>query len=87
VFKLAVVEPRAPSGPKEAEAEIRRLTAEIAAVMEQWVREEPRQWRWIHWRWRSRPDGFEETYRRADVAACFRDGAPARLRAEFDAGD
>jgi len=85
-FKLALVEPRAQAGPGAADREIRRLTAEVASILEEWVREAPTQWRWIHWRWRSRPGGSEETYRPADVAACFGGGAPAGWKAKVDAG-
>jgi KDO2-lipid IV(A) lauroyltransferase len=83
-FKLAVVEPRI-AGPGAADAEIRRLTAEVASILEEWVREAPTQWRWIHWRWRSRPDGSEESYGDSDVAACFGDDAPAPWKTELDA--
>jgi len=85
LYRLAVVEPRAAALP-DADAEIRRLTAEVAAVVERWVRDSPTQWRWIHWRWRSRPGGIEETYRRGDLAACFREDAPSGWKAELDAG-
>jgi len=86
LYRLAVVEPRAAAQPADADREIRRLTAEVAAIVERWVRDSPTQWRWIHWRWRSRPDGSEETYRCGDLAACFREDAPAGWKAELDAG-
>jgi KDO2-lipid IV(A) lauroyltransferase len=68
-FELAVVEPR-PDAPDPA-AEIARLSAEIAAILERWIREHPRQWRWIHWRWRDRPGGEQERYSAGDVDAAF----------------
>jgi len=77
VFKLAMIEPRPPSGPHDAGAEIRRLTCETAAVLEAWIRQDPWQWRWVHWRWRHRPDGGEEAYARSDVTACFEETPPA----------
>jgi KDO2-lipid IV(A) lauroyltransferase len=83
-FKLAVVEP-AIAGSGAADGEVRRLTAEVASILEEWVREAPTQWRWIHWRWRSRPDGSEESYRGSDVAACFGDDSPAPWKAKLDA--
>jgi KDO2-lipid IV(A) lauroyltransferase len=46
-------------------------TARINAVLESWIRETPMQWRWIHWRWRTRPDGTEERYGRRELRACF----------------
>jgi KDO2-lipid IV(A) lauroyltransferase len=52
-------------------AAIARMTADIAASYEQWVRDDPWQWRWVHWRWKHRPDGSEERYRRRDLASCF----------------
>jgi KDO2-lipid IV(A) lauroyltransferase len=65
--RLAVIEP--PAVP--AAASTSAMTRAIAAVLERWIREDPLQWRWIHWRWKHRPDGSEEQYRRADVAAAF----------------
>ena len=45
-------------------------------IWEAWVREDPLQWRWIHWRWRTRPGGSEETYTRGDVRDAFAGEAP-----------
>jgi KDO2-lipid IV(A) lauroyltransferase len=82
-FELAVVEPR--TGAPDPREEIRRLSAEIAAILERWIREYPGQWRWIHWRWRDRPDGAVETYSAADVDAAFGDaGAPWGRRADVE---
>lgn len=50
---------------------VRAITAEIAGTLERWIREDPLQWRWIHWRWRARPDSTDETYTSKDVARCF----------------
>lgn len=47
------------------------LTAALAGQLEQWVRDDPDQWRWIHWRWKARPDGTEERYDRATLRSCF----------------
>ena len=44
--------------------------AEYSAI-ERWVREDPGQWRWIHHRWKTRPDGSEETYGRCDLRRAF----------------
>ena len=62
VFRLALID--------KAE-DIVATTARINAVIESWIREAPLQWRWIHWRWRTRPDGSEEGYSRRDLRACF----------------
>lgn len=79
-FEIAGIEPRR-DAPDPA-AEIRRLSGEVAAVLEGWIREHPRQWRWIHWRWRDRPDGSSETYGRKDLDAAFGVGAAWRQRAD-----
>jgi Kdo2-lipid IVA lauroyltransferase/acyltransferase len=68
LFKLAVIDPRCfPTGPES----ILKITQQIMTVYEGWVRAAPLQWRWIHWRWKNRPDGSEETYTRRDLNACF----------------
>jgi Kdo2-lipid IVA lauroyltransferase/acyltransferase len=68
LFRLAEIPAPGPSAtPDEIHEAMRRLNA----VWEAWVREDPTQWRWIHWRWRNRPDGTWETYRRRDVRAAF----------------
>lgn len=71
LFKLALVEPESYGAGPEA---IVRLTQEMARMYEAWVREYPLQWRWIHWRWKNRPGGEEETYTRGDLGACFDSG-------------
>jgi len=70
LYRLAFIDPAA-RGETGHEA-IVPLTREIAALWESWVRDDPAQWRWIHWRWRSRPDGAEETYTRKDLEEAFR---------------
>jgi KDO2-lipid IV(A) lauroyltransferase len=72
LFRLAVV-PAPSGGPADSEG-VLETTKAIAEKWEEWVREDPLQWRWIHWRWRTRPGGIEETYTRRDVARAF-DGA------------
>jgi KDO2-lipid IV(A) lauroyltransferase len=83
-FELAVVEPR-PGAPDPGE-EIRRLSGEVAAILERWIRQHPRQWRWIHWRWRDRPGGARETYTAADVAAAFGDAGAEPWGRRADVG-
>lgn len=65
LYRLAVVEPTI--GP-DAVADATRKTT---AILARWVGQDPFQWRWIHWRWKTRPDGSEEQYRARDVRACF----------------
>jgi KDO2-lipid IV(A) lauroyltransferase len=69
LFRLAVLEPGLEDhGDPRA---VSRLTQEMVRVYETWVREDPLQWRWLHWRWKSRPGGTEETYSSRDLAECF----------------
>lgn len=66
LYRLALVEADSlAADPVEA------TTQRVVAIWEAWVRATPQQWRWIHWRWRQRPDGSEETYTRRDLRACF----------------
>ena len=55
----------------EPEGSVVELTAAINAILERWIREDPEQWRWIHWRWRTRPDGSSETYTPGDLRGLF----------------
>ena len=72
-YRLAVLEPsHYGSGPRA----VRGLTQDIVGVWEEWVREHPEQWRWIHWRWRTRPDRTEERYGRHELKECY--GSEAR---------
>ncbi len=73
LFRLALLEP--PAGAA-APREVRDATGRIVAIWEAWVREDPLQWRWIHWRWKTRPGGSQETYTRRDVRDAFADEAP-----------
>jgi KDO2-lipid IV(A) lauroyltransferase len=63
--------------PVESEAtpaRLREVTQQLSSAYEAWIRDDPDQWRWVHWRWKSRPDGRQETYTRADVRAAFATG-------------
>ena len=81
LFKFAVIEPEAGGG--EA---VTILTQRIVDVLERWIRVDPLQWRWMHWRWKTRPDGSEETYSRSDLAACF-DARPQAMGGPDGAGE
>lgn len=73
LFRLALLEPlSAASAPRD----VRDATERIVSIWESWVREDPLQWRWIHWRWRTRPGGGQETYTRRDVREAFACDAP-----------
>lgn len=78
LYRLAMLEPPA---ERATPADVRALTQEVVSAYERWVREDPDQWRWIHWRWKSRPDGAEETYGRPELARCFAAAEPAAGRA------
>ena len=66
LFRLALLEP--PAGSRRRRATSSTRPGRIVRIWEAWVREDPLQWRWIHWRWKTRPGGSEETYTRRDVA-------------------
>lgn len=70
LFRLAVIDPLAEQlrGPDA----IVPVTARITAQLETWIREMPLQWRWIHWRWKARPDGSSERYTRRDLQEAFK---------------
>ena len=70
-FRLTIEPPlKLPdSGSRTADAA--QLMGAVNATLERWIRERPEQWRWIHWRWRERPDGSSERYGRAELAAAF----------------
>ncbi len=70
-YRLAVLEP---AGYGSGPSAVRDLTQDIVSVWEEWVREYPAQWRWIHWRWRTRPDYTEESYTRGDLKKCYENG-------------
>jgi KDO2-lipid IV(A) lauroyltransferase len=69
VHRLAIFEPGLES--TDPGAAIRDLTTRVLNTYEGWIRDDPLQWRWIHWRWKSRPDGSEERYTRRDLEELF----------------
>jgi lauroyl/myristoyl acyltransferase len=71
LFRLALLDPAA-----DRSLHVVEITTRINQILERWIREDLEQWRWIHWRWKARPDGTEETYTRADVRACFGETSP-----------
>jgi KDO2-lipid IV(A) lauroyltransferase len=44
-----------PSAGADRQAEVERLTRELSALVEEWVRAAPEQWLWIHRRWKTQP--------------------------------
>ena len=65
-----------PARSSPAQAAVHDLTRRVTGVLEAWIRRYPRQWRWIHWRWRERPEGGSESYRRRDLRQAFAEPAP-----------
>jgi KDO2-lipid IV(A) lauroyltransferase len=76
LFRLAMLEPNRQLPVDEA---IRDLTARLVSTYEAWIRDEPWQWRWIHWRWKARPDGSEERYGRKELRKAFGAGLDASV--------
>ena len=72
LYRLAVVDPAAPA----RSASVSAMTQEVVGTLERWVRDDPGQWRWVHWRWKTRPDGTEESYGRRERDECFRRDRP-----------
>jgi len=62
-----------PSGDRRAD--VARLTQQLTAIIEGWIREAPAQWLWLHKRWKTRPP--EPPLVSADRAPT-RSGDPAR---------
>jgi KDO2-lipid IV(A) lauroyltransferase len=79
LYRLALLEPE-PIGDRPPKEAVRDLTQRVTSVLEQWIRDDPDQWRWAHWRWKTRPSGPEEEYGRREVRAAF--GAPCRRAVE-----
>lgn len=69
------------------EAAVHDLTQRVTSVLETWIRRYPRQWRWIHWRWRERPEGGSESYRRRDLRAAFAEAPRPGIAGEVESGD
>ena len=67
-YRLAVIEPEQ---YRESADPVVAITQEITRILESWIRDYPAQWRWMHWRWRRRPDRTMETYTRKCLKECF----------------
>jgi KDO2-lipid IV(A) lauroyltransferase len=46
----------------DEEVDVRENTARFAKVIENYIREHPNQWLWVHKRWKTRPAGEEPIY-------------------------
>jgi KDO2-lipid IV(A) lauroyltransferase len=70
LYRLAMIDPQ--TEDLRAPKDIILITARITATLESWIRDAPLQWRWIHWRWRTRPDETVEQYGRRELNETFR---------------
>jgi len=55
-FKISVLSPIDVSEIEDDDAGVEEVTASINGVLEEWVREDPAQWHWVHRRW---PDSIK----------------------------
>lgn len=61
-YLLMVTPPLAPQSTGDEDADVRRLTTELALTIENQIRQYPGQWLWIHKRWKTRPPGELSIY-------------------------
>jgi Kdo2-lipid IVA lauroyltransferase/acyltransferase len=61
-FVLRVDEPLSIERTGNEDADVRRLTQQYTRVVENYIREYPDQWLWIHRRWKTRPEGEPGIY-------------------------
>jgi Kdo2-lipid IVA lauroyltransferase/acyltransferase len=67
-FRLTFEPAIVPVSTRDLEADAARLTAQLTARIEAWVREEPAQWVWMHRRWRRQPTSGERVWRAGATA-------------------
>ena len=61
-YLLIVTPPLVPESTGDEEADIRRLTTNLALRIEDQIRQHPGQWLWVHKRWKTRPPGEPPIY-------------------------
>jgi len=61
-YLLIVTPPLVPETTGDEEADIRRLTTNLALRIEDQIRQHPGQWLWVHKRWKTRPPGEPPIY-------------------------
>jgi KDO2-lipid IV(A) lauroyltransferase len=61
-FKLILSPPVAVETTGDEEEDVRRLTENLSMIVENYVRQYPEQWLWIHKRWKTRPPGAPAIY-------------------------
>jgi KDO2-lipid IV(A) lauroyltransferase len=60
--RIEILPPVEPVHTGNQETDLREMTAKFTAVFEQFVRQYPDHWLWIHKRWKRRPDGEAPLY-------------------------
>ena len=61
-FLVEILPPVSVERSGDEEEDIRKLTASLTKVVEDYIRRYPDQWLWIHKRWKTRPKGEPELY-------------------------
>jgi KDO2-lipid IV(A) lauroyltransferase len=61
-FQLIVTPAVVPEVTGDEEADVRRLTMRLTAIIEDQIRQYPGQWLWVHKRWKTRPPGQPSIY-------------------------
>jgi Kdo2-lipid IVA lauroyltransferase/acyltransferase len=61
-FLLKIDEPLSIERSGDDEEDVRRVTQQFTGVIEKYVRHYPKQWLWIHRRWKTRPPGEPGIY-------------------------
>jgi KDO2-lipid IV(A) lauroyltransferase len=61
-YLLIVTPPLVPESTGDEDADIRRLTTRLAQRIEEYIRQHPGQWLWVHKRWKTRPPGEPPIY-------------------------
>jgi KDO2-lipid IV(A) lauroyltransferase len=61
-YLLIVTPPLVPESTGDEDADIRRLTTNLALRIEDYIRQYPGQWLWVHKRWKTRPPGETSIY-------------------------
>ena len=62
-FRLRIEPPVAIEDNGTEEEDVRKLTAKLSLIIEEYIRRYPEQWLWIHRRWKTRPPGEPDLYR------------------------
>lgn len=61
-FLVEILPPVPVERSGDEEEDIRKLTANLTKILEDYIRRYPDQWLWIHKRWKTRPKGEPELY-------------------------